>query len=399
MITFLILMRGDHALAQALKKKPAKLEKMRANRKLEMSTVLPLFKTTPDSPNARSAPFIHSRIAPAKVSEVFDSYWRFAAERQEIFFRRLDPKQSAPWSENAILIRHKFTNAYRASDRVSQFLIRRVIYRDDLPRTPREVFFRIILFKLFNKIETWQALENAFGPITYEDYSFKAYDRVLAKAKSAGERIYSAAYIMPPGSRSFGKPAKHQNHLLLLEKMIEDRVPEVLAQLPSMQDGFEKLKSYPTLGDFLAYQFITDVNYSEITNFNEMDFVVPGPGARDGIKKCFLDPGGLSEPELIKLVADRQEEEFDRLGLSFQSLWGRRLQLIDCQNLFCEVDKYARVAHPDIAGISGRTRIKQKFKPTGPLPTPFYPPKWGINDKIGPFDKADKSYGTRSLST
>src|SRR5258707_9985183 len=40
----------------------------------------------------------------------------------------------------------------------------------------------------------------------------------------------------------------------------------------------------------------------------------------------------------------------------------RRLQLIDCQNLFCEVDKYARVAHPNIAGRTGRTRIKQKFR-------------------------------------
>lgn len=394
MIALLIFMRGDKTLAQALKKKAAKLEKQKTNRKPESSIVLPLFKTTTDRPGLPPAPFTYTRIAPAKVSEVFDSYWKFAAERQAIFFRRLDAKQSAPWSENAILVRHKFTNAYRASDRVSQFLIRRVIYRDDLPKTPREVFFRIILFKLFNKIETWRALEDTFGPITYEDYSFKAYDRVLSEAKSAGERIYSAAYIMPPGARSFGKSAKHQNHLLLLEKMIEDRVPESLAQLPSMQDGFEKLKSYPTLGDFLAYQFITDINYSEITNFNEMDFVVPGPGARDGIRKCFVDPGGLSEPELIKFVADRQEEEFDRLGLSFKSLWGRRLQLIDCQNLFCEVDKYARVAHPDIAGISGRTRIKQKFKPTGPLPSPFYPPKWGINEKIGPTAEADDDNGS-----
>ena len=82
------------------------------------------------------------------------------------------------------------------------------------------------------------------------------------------------------------------------------------------------------------------------------------------------------------MMADNQEREFERLGIKFQSLWGRRLQLIDCQNLFCEVDKYARVAHPDVAGISGRTRIKQKFSPTGPLDLPWYPPKWGINSKI-----------------
>ena len=81
-------------------------------------------------------------------------------------------------------------------------------------------------------------------------------------------------------------------------------------------------------------------------------------------------------------MADLQEQEFERLGLDFQSLWGRRLQLIDCQNLFCEVDKYARVAHPQIAGKTGRVRIKQKFNPTSELIDLFYPPKWKINDKL-----------------
>ena len=52
--------------------------------------------------------------------------------------------------------------AYRASDRVSQYLIRNVIYRHD--QGPEEVFFRIMLFKLFNKIETWELLEEHSGP-------------------------------------------------------------------------------------------------------------------------------------------------------------------------------------------------------------------------------------------
>ncbi|MGA8616722.1 MAG: nucleotide kinase domain-containing protein [Xanthobacteraceae bacterium] len=327
------------------------------------------------------APIVLRHLAPAKVSEVYESYWRFAAERQAVFFRRARG-EDGPWTRNAVLASHKFTNAYRASDRVSQYLIRHVIYRADLPNTPREVFFRILIFKLFNKIATWELLERSLGPITFKEYRFAPYDEILSRAMRDGRRIYSAAYIMPPGSSAFGRSAKHQNHLLLLERMMEDRLPERLAQTLTMQEGFEKFRAYPTIGDFLAYQFITDINYSEITDFNEMDFVVPGPGARDGLRKCFVDPGGLNEPELIRLMADLQEQEFERLGLDFQSLWGRRLQLIDCQNLFCEVDKYARVAHPQIAGRTGRTRIKQKFEP---ILTPiefFYPPKWNLNEKI-----------------
>jgi alpha-glutamyl/putrescinyl thymine pyrophosphorylase clade 1 len=338
-------------------------------------------RSSEEQPVATAKPIVLRHLAPAKVSEVYESFWRFAAERQAVFFRRARG-ETRPWTRNPVLAIYKFTNAYRASDRVSQYLIRHVIYRDDLPKSPPEVFFRTLLFKLFNKIETWELLERTLGPITYEDYRFDAYDEVLGRAMRAGQRIYSAAYIMPPGSSAFGRSAKYQNHLLLLERMMVDRLAERLTQSRTMQEGFEKLRSYPTIGDFLAYQFITDINYSELTNFSEMDFVVAGPGARDGLRKCFADPGGLNEPEVIRLMADLQEQEFERLGLDFQSLWGRRLQLIDCQNLLCEVDKYSRVAHPHIAGKTGRTRIKQKFQPKLEPIDLFYPPKWNLNDKI-----------------
>ena len=72
-----------------------------------------------------------------------------------------------------MLATYKFTNAYRASDRVSQYLIRNVIYRDDLPMSPHEVFFRILLFKLFNKIETWELLERAIGPDHFRGLSLR----------------------------------------------------------------------------------------------------------------------------------------------------------------------------------------------------------------------------------
>lgn len=107
-----------------------------------------------------------------------------------------------------------------------------------------------------------------------------------------------------------------------------------LSKMRKMQPAFELLRNYPTIGDFLAYQFVTDINYSEVTDFSEMEFVIPGPGARDGLRKCFVDSAGLGEAELIRLVADNQEREFERLRIEFQPLWGRRLQLIDCQNLF-----------------------------------------------------------------
>lgn len=314
------------------------------------------------------------------TTPVYDSYWFLAYERQEMLFKRLQGAR-APWTQDPILRRHKFTNAYRAADRTSQYLIREVIYRPDLPSTPQEVFFRILLFKLFNKIETWQLLEKAFGKITLADYQFERYDRVLQGALDTGKQIYSAAYMMPPGRSFFGYARKHQNHLRLLEKMIVEELPQRVADSGSMANAFALIRSYPTIGDFLAYQYVTDLNYSELTDFSEQEFVMAGPGARDGIRKCFSNNGGLTDAELIRMVMDRQEQEFEERGLPFRTLWGRPLQLIDCQNLFCEVSKYARVRHPDIVGCSSRTRIKQLFKPSliGAGPAYFFPPKWGIS--------------------
>ena len=100
-----------------------------------------------------------------------------------------------PGPDNPVLATYKFTNAYRASDRVSQYLIRHVIYRADLPKSPREVFFRILLFKLFNKIETWELLERALGPITFEDYHFAPSTR-CSRARCRTD----AASIRPPTS-------------------------------------------------------------------------------------------------------------------------------------------------------------------------------------------------------
>jgi len=327
-------------------------------------------------PSRRKSPIVFSSLSPAKPTIAFDTYWRFAKLRQDIFFSRFEGKP-APWTNDPILNAHKFTNAYRASDRVSQYLIRDVIYAG--PQGIDDLFFRILLFKLFNKIETWELLQQEFGEISWASYRYSDYDRVLSNAMASKRTVYSAAYIMASGHLIFGVNRKHQGHLKLLELMFEESLPERIAACKSMRQAFELLLSYPLVGDFLAYQLVTDLNYSELTNFSETEFTMPGPGARDGIRKCFSSLGGLSEVDIIKQMADRQHYEFERLGLDFRNLWGRDLQYIDIQNIFCEVDKYSRVKHPEISGISGRTRIKQKFSAIDHSINFFFPPKWALN--------------------
>ena len=307
-------------------------------------------------------------------TEVFDTYWCFAAARQQIYEARL-AGQAPPWTDDPILASHRFTNCYRAADRVSQFLITQVCYRGD--QSWEEVFFRTLLFKIFNRVSTWRLLSSQLGPVSWDGYSFDAHDGILQDQLAAGERLYSAAYIMP--SPPLGETRKHGNHLRLLELMMRDCAPDKVANATSMKAAFSVLTEYPGLGAFLAYQYLIDLNYATGLAFSEMEFVVPGPGARDGLRKCFGPAASGIEAELIRYMADTQDEHFARLGLAFTGLRGRPLQLIDCQNLFCEVDKYARVAHPGIVGLSGRTRIKQAYRRDITPLIAWFPPKWGLN--------------------
>ncbi|WP_440104135.1 nucleotide kinase domain-containing protein [Streptosporangium sp. H16] len=319
-------------------------------------------------------PFIVIAGRKLRPTPVFDTYWRFASERQKVYEARLS-RQAPPWTGDAILQKHRFTNCYRAADRVSQFLISQVSYLGNQDWS--EIFFRTLIFKFFNRVSTWRLLEKKVGEISWKDYDFTIYNRILTDAFESGQKLYSPAYVVPPPQ--LGDARKHTNHLRLLEMMMHTGAPEKVADSDSMREAFEALRSYPAIGDFLAYQYLIDLNYSSALNFSEMEFVVPGPGARDGIRKCFGPAANGIEQEIIHYMAESQKDQFARLGLNFGGLRGRPLQLIDCQNLFCEVDKYARVAHPEISGISGRTRIKQVYKRDAEALTAWFPPKWGIN--------------------
>jgi len=327
---------------------------------------------------------VFCRLATPKPTSAFATYWEFAQERQSVFLAKLMGQELR--DANSIIRQHRFTNVYRASDRVSQYLIRHVLY--DSSWSPADLVFRLMIFKFFNKVETWEALEQDVGSISFQTYSFEKFDRRLSYIMASGQRIYSAAYIMPSGRTAFGYERKHRNHLKIIEAMIETRLAEKIIECKSFEALFRLLRQHPCVGPFLGYQLAIDLNYSNLLNFSEDEFVEPGPGALDGISKCFSDLGDFTPADIIRYMTDIQETAFDRYAPRFQDLWGRRLHLIDCQNIFCEVSKYTRVFHPEIRGLSNRTRIKQVYRPSAqPAEKPWFPPKWGLNQLIASDDR------------
>ena len=93
------------------------------------------------------------------------------------------------------------------------------------------------------------------------------------------------------------------------------------------------LRFYPLHGkSFLPMQHLTDLNYSEVINFDEDDFIVPGPGALDGIRKCWgTIPAKISPSDIIRGCVEDQETFFQAVGEEPVRLFGRRrLHAIGC---------------------------------------------------------------------
>ena len=308
--------------------------------------------------------------------EIYDLYWYFAYERQNIFNKKKNGIKP-PWTKDKILQEYKFCNSYRVNDRVSQYLLKNIIYNGK-KYSKEDMIFRIVLFKIFNKESTWELLLNHYDDITLSSFNKDEYSKILEEAISNGIKIYNDAYISC-ANKAFGFDRKHDNHLALIYKMFfTDNLAEKIINSKSMEEAFNYIKSYPLIGNFMAYQLITDINYSESVNFREDEFTIAGPGSIRGINKCTLDKEGSSYEDVIRYMYNNQEKEFKRLNLNFKGIGNRKLQLIDCQNIFCELDKYLRVYKPELK--TNRTKIKKKYESKKDKIEFIYPPKWNIND-------------------
>ena len=287
-----------------------------------------------------------------------------------------------PFTNDPILKTYKFTNVYRSCDRVSQYLIRNVIYNQEYKFTDRDIIFRILFFKIFNKIETWEYLENRIGTIKLDTFILKDINRILLERKDYSP-IFNNAYMMT-GTHSLYNHLKYKHEKWL--QMVNDEIVkgckiEKILEAKSLESVYSILRDCSFIGDFLAYQYSIDFNYSPVLNFNEDSFVKAGIGSIRGIKKCFTSLDGNSYEDAIRYTLENFDSFQKKFAFNtFVNLFGRNPTLIDIQNCFCETDKYLRAKRPELQ--VDNVRIKQKYKEKYELLDFFFPPKWGINSKI-----------------
>jgi hypothetical protein len=319
------------------------------------------------------------------ITPELETFWRVAAERQRVYRSRL-AGQPPPWTTDPVLTQHRFTNVFRAADRVSQYAINEVIYNPpqgidvlDFPET----FLRTMLFKLFNRISTWEALVVEHGTPTLATFDLPAYTATLDRIEANGRSVFTGAYLMIGGKFKLFDLSSHAGFLQEIVLMIETDAPQRVLDSGSSKEVYEVLRDYRGIGEFVAHQLVRDLGYGPSLMLPEDDFIVTGTGSLAGSRLVLGDGVTTSRNVVdgIRMLADRQTELQLELGLEPVTLWGRPLQLVDIEHWLCETFKYIRIRDSDGKRRVGRLR---PFAPTAApaLPQPWFPPHWQLNDRI-----------------
>lgn len=323
----------------------------------------------------------HNPIIPNDA--ILQYYFYFMQERMNIFWRKNQKVGcSMYWTDDPILQKFKFTNVYRVTDRVTQYLIREIILPDSDNLSPKDLLLRVIVFKIFNKIETWEYLKRVLNePITTASFNPREISMLLTKYQRETP-IFNNAYMMTGSHQKYDYlPTKHEKWLTMVKnEMIDGGALERMLCSNSLEDLYNVLHECSFIGPFLAYQYAIDLNYTPYFNYSENSFVKAGIGAIRGIKKCFISYGDHFE-DAIHYIAKNYKKLQQKYGYTaFHSIPGHEPTLIDFQNCFCETDKYLRAKMPEIK--VDNVRIKQIYKCHHTPIKYTFPKKWNIQTNI-----------------
>lgn len=330
-----------------------------------------------------------------------DAFFAFARERHSVYLRR-QAGQPWPWTTDPILQKYRFTNVFRELDATTVWFREHV--REPMRHKP-EVLLATVLFRWFNRIRTgeavfcqsmfdkdtqcvppWDVVENlgverlknvrsgilsycGRGPYVTGAYIIKtpdgytkldgvlqcvqwfmeqghSYDKIFAGDKAC--MVYHTSGTW----RAIAEDCLHPDWQLSLEQM------------------WKWLRQFPYLGDFMAYEVVTDLRHTDLLCDapDIMSWANPGPGAARGASRVFHDGDkdrynqhrdkqhiiGLMQ-ELLAYSQDSRywpkQEELGMMPPEYARNWERSLllgpwpswEMREVEHTLCEFDKYERV--------------------------------------------------------
>ncbi|EPQ27252.1 uncharacterized protein PFL1_05175 [Pseudozyma flocculosa PF-1] len=276
--------------------------------------------------------------------DVLDTFLYWCHERHRIHTRRRQGKPREQWTDDPIFKSNKFANVFRVLDRGTQFVLTDVIAKGD--QSLEECCFRVILFRSFARISTYELITEALGgPPSYRSFSPELYDNILLPHIGAGKPIYGSSYYIP-APKEFKSQYPFQGTLRLISLMMRTGLPQKLADLKHMRDAHAAICVYPSIGAFLGMQLLLDLNLTPHIDVSEDEYAACGPGSRSCLVSMFGSYVQGFELQAMQWIYKQQHDHWLRMGITDPpQLCDARppgLNMVDIEHALCEVHKYMR---------------------------------------------------------
>lgn len=298
-------------------------------------------------------------------------FYEFIYDRQEIWHKKNFLKKPDPWTKDPILRKYKFCNVYRELDKCSVHLIKKVINAN---MSLEDKIFNVLIYRRFNTSRFFYLYGTSSSNPKIS--LLKGFEKKMDEEKKKGTRLFSDAYIICQRTfaSDYRKGDKHVQQILLLQEY-KKRLPNLLRIIKrkKLSEIHKELTKIPLTGDFLAYQYLTDITYlPEFKDkWNIDSFVVMGPGSIPGVQILFPKIEKKDCAEKCVALFRSQKINFNKLKLKTGKDWLRiryktpyydspYLSLSDIQNCLCEFRKYWLLKN----NLSGVKKRHYKLKET-----------------------------------
>lgn len=302
--------------------------------------------------------------------ECFRQYWYWIHERQEIWNKRINLEQKAPWTQDPILRDYKFTHACRNLDKLSIFYIKNILMRlKNTKNSKKEVILNTMIYRLFCRLDTWELF--GYLELSKWDSQWAYAKKKLREKKANGEPVFTDAYYVNDLRAANPDPItchnKTENAICLIEIWYQrlDEIYENVALSNRMKDALDFLKTLPCVGHFTAYELACDFAWChpytdvELVKWTIDSYTNVGPGAQRGLRYIFSDRGNLSDLECIIYLRSIANHYLEELGYSDLKMPDEvpELDMRCIEHSLCEYQKY-RKAYDG----TGRPRVKFTHK-------------------------------------
>jgi hypothetical protein len=292
----------------------------------------------------------------------FDLLWHWIKERHRIWLARMN-NEPAPWTDDPNIATYKYCNVIRDLDTESLTCQKIANSGPSLISFPEQAL-RTLAFKQFNWTPTFEAWENGLKTkLCIANFDIARLEELTPRGKH-----YSAAYnISPPNASNIVKAGLPPNtspvryHLWVVEQMHKKGIFEKIGDTKDLGQVYRILIKQPRINTLKGSQMTMDLNYGPWLKHSIWEFCICGPGAVDGITKCFHNPQGYSPEYITRLVTEGQDEcSLIAVGAPAPKFNGYPLYPMAIQNAFCDNGKHTRLAAPQLEVLLKKPSKKPK---------------------------------------